>query len=67
MLTYLVKERYPYEMGGIAFFLLVFVVWWTGSGSNERIANLWIKGVKEAITANFAHFGTLKDPSLALE
>ena len=62
-----VKEKYPNEMLASAFIVLTFVIFMKGRSTNDNLANTWSKGVKEAISANFAHFGTLKDPSLALE
>ena len=38
-----------------------------GRSANDAIANGFNKGIAEAISSNFAHFGTQKDPSLALE
>lgn len=49
------------------FFFVVLLVFLKGRSTNDELATAWNKGVAEAISANFAHFGTLKDPSLALE
>jgi len=60
-------ENYTYEVYWGLFFVLTILVFFKGKSSNDSIANTWNKAVAESISSNFAHFGTLKDPSLALE
>jgi hypothetical protein len=46
----------------------VAIFWFIrGRSANDRLANAFNKGIAEAVSSNFAHFGTQKDPSLALE
>lgn len=59
--------KYTYEFYWCMFFVLTIIVFFKGRSSNDAIANTWNKAVAESISSNFAHFGTLKDPSLALE
>lgn len=59
--------KYTYEFYWCALFIVMIIVFIKGRSTNDTIANTWNKGVAEAISGNFAHFGTLKDPSLALE
>lgn len=47
--------------------MVTFIVFLRGRATNDRLAAAWNHAVADSITANFAHFGTLKDPSLALE
>lgn len=48
-------------------FTVTILVFLKGRSTNDSIANTWNKACAESISANFAHFGTLKDASLALE
>lgn len=50
---------------GILSVAIIFFI--RGRSANDTIANAFNKGIAEAISSNFAHFGTQKDPSLALE
>jgi len=59
--------KYTYEFYWCLVFTLMILVFIKGRSANDTIANAWSKGVAEAISANFAHIGTLKDPSLALD
>ena len=59
--------KYTYEFYWIALFIVTIIVFLKGRVANDTIAYAWNKGCAEAIITNFAHFGTLKDPSLALE
>jgi Protein of unknown function (DUF1682) len=38
-----------------------------GRSANDSLATQYNKGIADAVSSNFAHFGTQKDPSLALE
>jgi|LauGreDrversion4_2_1035121.scaffolds.fasta_scaffold287698_2 hypothetical protein len=38
-----------------------------GRSSNDSLATTYNKGIADAVSSNFAHFGTQKDPSLAIE
>jgi Protein of unknown function (DUF1682) len=49
------------------FFIVTFLVFLKGRSSNDTIATDFNKGLSEVVSTQFAHFGTLKDPSLALE
>lgn len=60
-------SRYTYEFYWCGAFALVIVFFFKGRSTNDTIANTWNKAVAESISSNFAHIGTLKDPSLALE
>ena len=60
-------NKYTYEFCWCGVFSLLIVLFFKGRSQNDQIANTWNKGVAEAISANFAHIGTMKDPSLALE
>jgi hypothetical protein len=59
--------KYTYEFYWCFVFTLMILFFIKGRSANDAIASAWIKGVAESVSANFAHFGTLKDPSLALE
>ena len=52
---------------GIGFFVLVFMWFLKGRAANDHIAATWNKAISGAVSENFAHFGTMKDPSVALE
>ncbi len=59
--------KYTYEFYWVCLFLATLVFFFKGRASNDAIANTWTKAVAETISSNFAHFGIMKDPSLALE
>lgn len=60
-------NKYTYEFMWIGIFIVAIVWFIRGRSANDTIANAFNKGIAEAISSNFAHFGTQKDASLALE
>lgn len=60
-------NKYTYEFYLCCLFLATIVFFFKGRSSNDHIANTWTKAVAETLSSNFAHFGIMKDPSLALE
>ena len=59
--------KYTYEFYWVGLFAITIAVFFKGRATNDHIANTWNKAVAESVSSNFAHFGTMKDPSLALE
>jgi len=60
-------SKYTYEFYWCGFFAVTILVFLKGRAANDDIANTWNKAVADSVSSNFSHFGTLKDPSLALE
>jgi hypothetical protein len=60
-------NKYTYEFMWCGILSIAFIFFIRGRSVNDSIANTFNKGIAEAISSNFAHFGTYKDASLALE
>jgi hypothetical protein len=67
ILTHLDYSRYTIEFFICGFFAITIIFFLKGRSSNDELATRYNKGIADAISSNFAHFGTQKDPSLALE
>jgi hypothetical protein len=59
--------RYTYEFYWCGLFAFAIIFFIRGRSANDALATKYNKGISEAISSNFAHFGTQKDPSLALD
>lgn len=60
-------SKYTYEFYWCGLFACAIIFFFRGRSANDALAKKYNKGIAEAISSNFAHFGTQKDPSLALE
>ncbi len=60
-------SRYTYEFYWCGLFGFAIMFFLKGRSSNDSIATAFNKGIADVISSQFAHFGTQKDPSLALE
>jgi hypothetical protein len=60
-------SKYTYESYWLAGFVAAIILFFKGRSANDTLAQNWKKACSEAISSNFAHFGTTKEPSLALE
>jgi hypothetical protein len=60
-------KKYTMEFFLCGFFSFAFIFFLRGRSSNDELATKFNKGIADAVSSNFAHFGTQKDPSLALE
>ena len=67
ILTHIDYTRYTFEFYFSVFFIFAFAFFLKGRSANDELATRYNKGIADAISSNFAHFGTQKDPSLALE
>jgi hypothetical protein len=64
---YIDFNKYTYEFMWCGVLSVAIMFFIKGRSANDAIANGFNKGIAEAISSNFAHFGTQKDPSLSLE
>jgi hypothetical protein len=64
---YIDFNKYTYEFMWCGVLSVAIMFFIKGRSANDAIANCFNKGIAEAISSNFAHFGTQKDPSLSLE
>ena len=64
---YIDYSRYTYEFYWVGLFLFAIIFFFKGRSTNDHVATTFNKGIADVISSQFSHFGTQKDPSLALE